>query len=131
MNFRLARVTVLLMGVLLFHPLASAGEKALLHCFFFTPIAEASQADWDAYYKATDELPSKIDGLHRVWVGKLTERAAVAQQVKLGREYGACMEFRDEAALASYATHAAHDAWLNVYEKVRVAGTTTFDILGQ
>ena len=131
MTFRLARVTVLLMGVLLFHPLGSAGEKALLHCFFFTPIAEASQADWDAFYDATDKLPSKIDGLNRVWVGKLTERAAVAQQVKLGREYGACMEFSDEAALKVYTTHAAHDAWLKVYEKVRVVGTTTFDILGR
>lgn len=119
------------MGAFLFHPLGSAGEKALLHCFFFTPISEASQADWDAFYKATDELPSRIDGLNRVWVGKLTERAAVAQQVKLGREYGACMEFADQAALQRYASHAAHDAWLKVYEKVRVPGTTTFDILGQ
>ena len=77
------------------------------------------------------ELPGKIEGLNRVWVGKLTERAAVSQQVKLGREYGACMEFADEAALQAYAEHPAHDAWLEVYEKVRVPGTTTFDILSQ
>ena len=79
----------------------------------------------------TEELPSKIDGLRRVWVGKLRKRAAVSQQVKLGREYGACMEMTDEAALERYAVHPAHDAWVKTYEKVRVPGTTTFDILGQ
>lgn len=110
---------------------AAAGEKTLLHCFFFTPIAEASQAEWDAFYKATDELPAKIDGLNRVWIGKLTERAAVSQQVKLGREYGGCMEFAGQAALQRYATHPAHEAWVKVYEKVRVPGTTTFDIVGR
>ena len=131
MSYRHAGAALLLAGIMLFPSAAPAGEKALLHCFFFTPIAEASQAEWDAFYKATDELPAKIDGLHRVWIGKLTERAAVAQQVKLGREFGGCMEFTDEAALAHYTTHPAHDAWINVYERVRVPGTTTFDILGQ
>ena len=41
------------------------------------------------------------------------------------------MEFSDEAALKTYAVHPAHDDWIKAYEKVRVAGTTTFDILGQ
>ena len=41
------------------------------------------------------------------------------------------MELADEAALETYAGHPAHDAWVKIYEKVRVAGTTTFDILGQ
>ena len=131
MSFRLVRELVLLAGVLAFSGLASAGEKALMHCFFFTPIAEASEADWDAFYRATEELPSKIEGLDRVWVGKLRKRPAVSQQVKLGREYGACMELDDEAVLERYAVHPAHDAWVKIYEKVRVAGTTTFDILGQ
>ena len=131
MSFRLVRETVLLVGVLAFSGIASAGESGLMHCFFFTPIAEAGEADWDAFYKATEELPSKIDGLRRVWVGKLRKRAAVSQQVKLGREYGACMEMTDEATLERYASHPAHDAWVKIYEKVRVPGTTTFDILGQ
>lgn len=131
MSFRLVHETILLAGVLAFSGLASAGEKALMHCFFFTPIAEASEADWDAFYKATEELPGKIEGLNRVWAGKLRKRAAVSQQVKLGREYGACMELTDEAALERYAVHPAHDDWVKIYEKVRVAGTTTFDIVGQ
>jgi len=131
MRFRLVRVTVLLTGAILFGGISSAGEATLMHCFYFTPIAEASQADWDAYYEATDELPSKIKGLRRVWAGKLRERAAVSQQVKLGRTFGACMELTDEAALEAYTKHPAHAAWVKAYEKVRVPGTTTFDILGQ
>ena len=63
--------------------------------------------DWYAFYRATEELPSKIEGLDRVWVGKLRKRPAVSQQVKLGREYGACMELDDEAALETYAVHPA------------------------
>lgn len=131
MSFRIARVFVFVAGIVVLSGIASAGEKALLHCFFFTPIAAATDADWKAYYLATDELPSKIEGLNRVWVGNLRERAAVSQQVKLGREHGACFELADEAALKTYAAHPAHDAWLKAYEKVRVAGTTTFDILGR
>ncbi len=41
------------------------------------------------------------------------------------------MELADEAALQTYATHPAHDAWAKLDKKVRVPGTTTFDILGQ
>ena len=131
MNFRLVRETLLFGGVLALSGCTSVGEKALMHCFFFTPIVEASDADWNAFYRATEELPSKIEGLDRVWVGKLRKRPAVSQQVKLGREYGACMELADEAALETYAGHPAHDARVKIYEKVRVSGTTTFDILGQ
>ena len=40
------------------------------------------------------------------------------------------MELADEADLERYAAHPTHDAWVKIYEKLRVAGTTTFDILG-
>lgn len=127
----LVRSSILPAALALFAAVGSSGEKSLLHCFYFTPIAEATDSDWEAFYAATDQLPSKIDGLDRVWVGKLTERAPVAQQVKLGRTFGACMEFTDQAALKAYSTHPAHDTWLEAYVRVRVAGTTTFDILGR
>src|SRR6266545_4027744 len=54
-----------------------AGEKALMHCFAFTPVEGASDADWKAFYKATDELPGKIPGITRVWYGKLRNPLAV------------------------------------------------------
>lgn len=113
---------------------ASAGEKALMHCFAFTVIDGATAAEWKAFTDATDELPSKIEGLEKVWYGKLRRPLRIygrnRDEPNL-RQWGVCMEMKDEAALQVYADHDAHTAWVKVYEKVRVPGTTTFDILGE
>ncbi len=111
-----------------------AGEKGLMHCFAFTEIEGASEDSWDAFVKATNELPSKIEGLNKVWLGKLRRPLRQYGRNKdepMLRQWGVCMEMTDEAALEVYATHEAHTAWVGVYEKVRVPGTTTFDIIGQ
>ena len=106
-------------------PAAAVVESKLMHCFAFTAIAEAAEADWQAFYAATDELPSKIPGLNKVTHGKLlTPNVGDAR-----RDYGACMEMTDEAARKAYGEHPAHDEWVEVYSKVRVPGTTTFDYL--
>ena len=113
---------------------AVAGEKALMHCFAFTEIEEASEDDWKAFMTATNELPSKIEGLSKVWVGKLRRplrQFGRNQDEPRLRQWGVCMEMTDEEALGVYADHEAHTAWVKVYEKVRVPGTTTFDILGE
>ena len=112
----------------------SAGEKALMHCFAFTEIEGASSADWKAFKDATNALPGKIEGLKRVWLGKLRRplrQYGRNQDEPSVRQWGVCMEMDDEAALGVYAQHDAHTAWVKVYEKVRVPGTTTFDILGE
>lgn len=101
-----------------------AAEGTLMHCFYYTPIAEATDADWQAFYKATDALPGKIPGLTKVWHGKL-------RRPTLKREHGVCMEMKDEATLKTYAEHPAHADWLKAYEKVRQPGTTTFDFVGK
>lgn len=111
---------------------ALGADGGLMHCFAFSPIADASEADWKAFYKATKELPGKVDGLNSAWAGKL--RRPMRQYGSDGgeptlREYGVCMEMRDQAALASYAEHAAHTEWVKVYSKVRIAGTLTYDIV--
>jgi len=127
-----------------------AGEKKLMHCFIFSPVEAATAADWEAFAKATDELPGKIPGLSRIWHGKLARNLAIigtdreaskklaagekevtGQVTRRVRTYGVCMEFADEAALKAYAPHPAHKEWEKVYEKVREYGTTTFDILGR
>ena len=127
-----------------------AGEGKLMHCFYFTVIDGASSADWQAFEKATDALPGKIPGLLDVWYGKLrrpmrlmsTDRATmkklrageskVTGQINtISRQYGVCMEMADEAALSAYADHPAHKEWEAVYSKVRVAGTTTVDMIGK
>jgi hypothetical protein len=106
----------------------SAAEKKLMHCFAFTTIEQASAADWDAFRSATAELPKKIPGLTDVWYGKLRSPMRTPNGA---RSYGVCMEFKDEAALKTYADHEAHKQWQAAYEKVRQPGTTTFDILGE
>jgi hypothetical protein len=128
----------------------SAGEKKLMHCFYFTSVEGASQAEWDAFAKATDALPGKIPGLTHVWRGKLArnltilnpdaaanaklrggEKSVTGQFSAVVRQYGVCMEFDSAAALKTYGDHPAHKEWEAVYSKVREYGTTTFYILGQ
>jgi hypothetical protein len=128
----------------------SAGEKKLLHCFTFTPEEGATDADWKAFFKATDALPGKIPGLTHVWYGKLRgpmaqfgvdakarkelaggAKAATGEVTRMMRTWGVCMELSGPEALKTYASHPAHAAWDEAYSKVRVEGTTTFDILGQ
>ena len=149
LTFRLA---ICLSGLLLFSGALSAGEKKMMHCFTFTAIDAAADADWQAFFKATDELPGKIPQITRVWYGKLrapmnlfvpdaktakeartSEQKTATGPVKfMQRQWGVCMEMPDDAAfLKSYSANPAHAAWVSAYEKVRVEGTTTFDILGQ
>jgi len=106
----------------------SAGEKKLMHCFAFTSIPSASQADWKAFFTATDALPSKGLGISHVWYGKLKRPLSVGTN---SRDWGTCMEFSGEEALAKYADAPGRKAWFSAYEKVRQPGTTTYDILGQ
>jgi hypothetical protein len=115
-------------GGMLLASTAMAGEKKLMHCFAFTAVKEATQADWDAFYKATDDLPKKIKGVSHVWYGKLSRPITVDGEV---RQYGVCMEMDSADVRRAYGSDPAHAAWNAAYAKVRVEGTTTFDILGQ
>jgi len=107
---------------------AGAGEKKLMHCFAFTELGGATKADWDAFYKATDELPKKINGVSHVWYGKL---ASPLNQNSGKRTFGVCMEMDNAAARKAYADDPYHKTWTETYDKVHVEGTTTYDILGQ
>ncbi len=100
--------------------------SSLMHVFSYTPIPTATPADFAAFEKATKDMVGKIPGLRNVWVGKLMRPLKIGE---VQREYGVAMEFADEAALTVYATHPAHEVWVKAYEKVRVEGTTTIDIL--
>jgi hypothetical protein len=130
MSLTCIRLAAVLAGTLLFTGAVHAGEKGLMHCFAFTPLLGATDADWDAFYKATDELPDKVDGLQKVWVGKLNTPRKLDPNMD-AREYGVCMLLDGPDALKTYDEHPAHAAWIEVYSKVRVPGTTTFDIVGQ
>lgn len=144
------RKALFLFVMLMAAAVASAADGKLMHCFYFTPMADATDADWKAFYQATDELPKKIPGLLKVWYGKLrapfrqiAANPEAAKKANAGekdvaatinvrvREHGVCMEFTDEAALKAYAPHPAHKEWEAVYGKVRQPGTATFDIIVQ
>jgi hypothetical protein len=104
---------------------APSADSKLMHCFAFTAVEEATDEDWQAFFAATDALPSQVDGLNSASHGKLlTTNVGDA-----ARDYGVCMAMTDEAARAAYADNPAHDTWVEAYAKVRVPGTTTFDYL--
>jgi hypothetical protein len=131
---------------------ARAGNPTVMHCFAWTPIKEATAADWERFYKASDALPLMIEGIMRIWYGKLVSPLS---QAKLGnidreafrqyqngdsvtvpisrmqREYGMCIEFRNTDVLKAYDEHPYHKVWTEAYAKIRVDGTTTFDIMGR
>jgi hypothetical protein len=147
------RIFAVLFVTLVFAGALSAADKPLMHCFTFTAVESATPADWDAFYKATDALPGKVPAMARVWYGKLVRPQAIlgtdAETYKklmaakpdgekvIGpierhpRQYGVCMEFKSQDGLKSYADSAAHKEWEAVYFKVRVPGTTSFDLVQQ
>ena len=148
----ISRLAVLASAFLLSLSTASAGEKTVMHCFAWTPIKEATPADWQAFFKASDALPRKIKGIKKVWYGKLDSPLpqamfagipdAAFQKYRSGetvsapvkampREYGMCMEMTGADALKAYDDHPYHKIWTEAYSKIRVDGTTTFNILGQ
>jgi hypothetical protein len=138
-------------AALLLTTAAHAGDKKLMHCFAFTSIKEATPADWNGFFKASDALPSKIKGITKVSYGKLTSPltqfnvnadAEAQKKLRAGdtvtapvkrvvRDWGMCMEMANEAALKAYDTDPYHQVWVDAYSKVRVEGTTTFNIIGQ
>jgi hypothetical protein len=130
---------------------ALAGEKNMMHCFAFTVEQKATPADWEAFYKASDAMPKEMKGIvNRVWYGKLNAPLAqyavpadARKRLQAGeteveakiqyrpRQWGMCMELNGVDKLKAYADHPYHKTWVDVYSKVRVAGTTTYDIIGQ
>ncbi|MCX6608086.1 MAG: hypothetical protein NTV52_31480 [Acidobacteria bacterium] len=132
--------------------LATAAEKTMMHCFAFTPIEPATDAEWKAFYAATDALPKNIPAIKMVWAGKLRgplatftvdpearkklvageKDVASTKTNRVVRSYGACFAMEGGPdALKAYTAAPYHKVWMAAYEKVRVAGTTTYDILAQ
>ena len=128
------RISIILGGLFLFLGGCTAGwqagtsQKTLMHVFAFTPLEGATPDDFAAFAKATSAMVGQIPGLRRVWFGKLREPLPVETRI---HTYGVAMEFDNAEALQAYATHPAHDAWVQIYEKVRMRGTTTLDIPGE
>jgi hypothetical protein len=149
---QMAHLVACAVVILTVSPGARAGEKTLMHCFAWTSVKDATPADWQAFYQASDALPSKIKGVTKVWYGKLqspltqvapshmemdTVHKFVAGETvtvpvqRVARDYGMCMEMAGPDVLKAYAADPYHTTWVEAYSKVRVEHTTTYDILGQ
>ena len=134
MRSRLAgRLVQVALGLLLFVAGCAVGrqtgmERTLMHVFAFTPLEGATEQDFADFQAATGEMVGQIPGLRRAWFGRLLTPIPDGGRP---REYGVAMEFDNIEALRAYADHPAHRAWEQVYEKVRVQGTTTLDIPGE
>jgi hypothetical protein len=96
-------------------------------------------------------MPKQMKGIvKQVWYGKL--RSTLAQyavpadarkKLQAGekevdakiqyrpRQWGMCIELVGLENLKTYDAHPYHKTWVEAYSKVRVEGTTTYDILGQ
>src|SRR5690242_7507990 len=77
-------------------------REGLMHVFLYTPVAGATERDYQIFARATREMVGNIPGLRKVWVGKLAEPLPWENKV---RSYGVAMEFDDQAALSVYAKH--------------------------
>jgi hypothetical protein len=149
---KLTRIAATAATLLLLAGTANAADKTLMHCFAWTSIKEATPAEWQAFFKASDAMPSKIKVVKKVWYGKLAQtlgqvsvtqidpearkKAAAGEKVnaevqRTPRDWGMCMELTSLDALKTYDADPYHKEWNAVYEKVRVEGTTTFNIVGQ
>ncbi|MEO8025885.1 MAG: hypothetical protein ABI823_05410 [Bryobacteraceae bacterium] len=142
---------ILLASAAWFANQAYAEPAGVMHCFTFTRVPSATDADWIAFQNATSGLPKKIPGLKRVSLGKLrrpmgqfrlsappgpdeTKELLAGRDITMkirnvNHDYGICMEFESEAAFDAYGHAAAHEAWQSAYFKVREPAPTTFQIL--
>ena len=109
-------------ATMLFATTASAADDSV-HGFLFTAVDKAPDADWQAFFKATDALPSKIPVVKHVWYSKLGRPIDE-------RTWGVCMHLVGAGARAAYAAAPYHAEWEAAYFKVRVPGTSTFDLQG-
>jgi hypothetical protein len=151
---KITRFAALAATLMLLASAAGAADKTLMHCFAWTSIKEATPEQWQAFFKASDALPSKINVVKKVWYGKLAaplgqtslagpqldpdtnKKYRAGEQIKAEvqrtpRDWGMCMELTNLDALKTYDAHPYHQEWTSAYEKVRVDGTTTFNIVGQ
>jgi hypothetical protein len=149
---KLTRIAATAAALLLMTGVAGAADKTLMHCFAWTSIKEATPADWDAFFKASDALPSKIKVVKKVWYGKLANPLGQtsitnldpdtrkkytagdkvnAEVQRTPRDWGMCMEMTSLDALKAYDGDPYHKTWTDAYAKIRVDGTTTFNFVGQ
>ena len=108
-------------GALILPSLAFAGDRTLMHCFAWTPIKQATPAGWEAFCQIDGETLRKC----------ASGETVSPPLTRTPRECGMCMEMKDANTLKACDTDPSRKIWTAAYAKIRVGGTTTFNILGQ
>ena len=81
---KLTRLLICLAVLLCAAGVSAAADGKLMHCFYFTAVEGATDADWQAFYKATDELPGKSNYFrgndpYERWPARAQRRRAAAR----------------------------------------------------
>ena len=93
----------------------SASPKVLRHVVLYKFKETATPADIQQVIDTFAGLPDKVDTI----IG-LEHGPNVSQEGKSdGLTYGFCVTFRDEAGMATYLKHPAHDAYVQVVKDRR------------
>ncbi|MBI2821412.1 MAG: Dabb family protein [Acidobacteria bacterium] len=106
----------------------AATEKTVVHAVAWTAGEGFTEQGLEDFKKATADLTGAMPGLKRAWVGKL--RTPLVQG-EITRNYGLVLEFEDLKTREAYSSHPARAPWVKVWEKIRVTGSTNFDVLGE
>ncbi len=105
----------------------AATQKTVIHSAAWTALDSMTAEQFDNFKKETAGLVGKVHGLRRVWVGKLREPVTV-EGAK--RDYGLIAEFDDVKSKEAYS--ADHPMpWYANFNKLRKAGSTNFDVVGE
>jgi antibiotic biosynthesis monooxygenase (ABM) superfamily enzyme len=102
-------------------------QKTVVHTAIWTLKEGSSAQEYEAFRKETEKLVAAMPGLKRAWVGKLRQPLAVGE---VTRTHGLLLEFVDVQSREAYSTHPARAAWAEAWSKVRVPGSTAFDLIG-
>ena len=103
-------------------------EKGTVHAVAWTAGESFTPQGFEDFKKATADLIGTMPGLKRAWVGKLRVPLVVGE---VTRNYGLILEFEDLKTREAYSTHPARVPWAKVWEKIRIPGSTNFDVIGE
>jgi len=121
------RILMLIAAATMLSAATASAADDLVHCFLFTAVDKAPEADWKAFFKATDAMPSKIPVVKHVWYSKLGRPMEINGAT---RQWGVCMHLAGADARKAYAAAPYHAEWEAAYFKIREEGTSTFDLQG-
>ena len=103
-------------------------QRTVVHAVAWTAKEDATPEGLEEFKQATESLVGSMPGLRRVWVGKLRQPLIIGD---LKRNYGLILEFDDLATREAYSSHPNRVPWAAVWEKVRLPGSTNFDVIGE